>query len=431
MNPGHPVERLRRRLPQTVRVRLAILYAALFFAAGALLLGLTYGLVASSLPRTASISKFTNSQQANLKRACSQGNQAAKSNATSHRPSPPGGQGRPELAPLPSACQKLAAEGANAATTNQRNQTLHNLLLFSLLGLGAMTLASAALGWVMARRVLGPVSTITEAARSASERHLGERVDLQGPNDELKELADTFDAMLERLDVAFANQRRFVADASHELRTPLTVMRTSIDVTMAKPDRSQQQLEVMAAKVRRSVDQAEKLINSLLALAVSEQGPSATEFIDLATVAEDAIDTAGPEIAHLGLQVTTNLDVAELHGDRNLLERLVANLVDNAARHNLPDGWISVRTGTEDKRSYIRITNSGPIIDQQLVASLFEPFRKIEERTATVDGVGLGLAIVRSIATAHDATIDAHSRPEGGLTISVSLPVTRERVPSI
>ena len=322
---------------------------------------------------------------------------------------------------MPGSCEKLTSEAANAATTNQRNQTLHDLLLFSLLGLGVMTLVSGGLGWVMAGRVLRPVSTITEAARRASERHLGERLGLQGPRDELKSLADTFDEMLERLDVAFAGQRRFIADASHELRTPLTVMRTAIDVTLAKPDRSPAQLEAMAAKIRRSVDQADKLIDSLLTLAVSERDPPVTELVDLATVAEDAIDTAGADIARLGLEVKTRLDLAEVYGDRSLIERLVGNLVDNAPRHNHPDGWVELRTGMDGERAYIEVSNSGPLIGEELVSSLFEPFRRVEERTNTAGGVGLGLAIVRAIVGAHAGTIEAHSRPEGGLTISVFL----------
>jgi signal transduction histidine kinase len=393
-------------------VRLSVLYAALFLAAGALLLALTYGLVASSLPRTTSLSKLTSTQEAQLNLDCKRATQAASAKS----------KGAPQPHPVPGACNKLASESANAATANQRDQALHNLLLFSLLGLGAMTLASGGLGWVMAGRVLRPVSTITEAARRASERHLGERLDLQGPRDELKNLADTFDEMLDRLDIAFATQQRFVADASHELRTPLTVMKTAIDVTLAKPQQTPAQLQAMATKVRRSVDQAERLIESLLTLAVSEHAPFATEFIDLATVAEDAVDGAGPDIASLRLEVKTSFEPAEVYGGRSLVERLVGNLVDNAARHNIAGGWIDVTTGRDAEAAYVHVSNSGPPIDEEVVQSLFEPFRRIEERTNGSRGVGLGLAIVRSIVTAHKGAIDVHSRPEGGLTISISLP---------
>ena len=371
-------------MPQTIRFRLSVLYAGLFLVAGATLLGLTYGLVASSLPSTTPLSKLTSLQQAKLTLVCKQAEESASSKEGKH----------PPATPLPGSCQKLAAEGANAATENQRNQTLHDLLLFSLLGLGLTTIAAGGLGWIMAGRVLRPVAAISAAARRSSERHLGERLDLKGPKDELKDLADTFDEMLNRLDVAFANQRRFVADASHELRTPLTVMRTAIDVTLAKPDRSPDQLEAMAAKVRRSVDQAEKLIAALLTLAVSEHELPAREFVDLATAAEDAVYAVATEIELLNLRVETSFDPAETYGDQSLIERLVGNLVDNAVRHNVPSGRIDIRTGMDGDSAYIEVSNSGRCIHGDLVESLFEPFRRIEERTGGSEGVGLGLAIV-------------------------------------
>jgi signal transduction histidine kinase len=330
---------------------------------------------------------------------------------------------QPKAQPSAAQCRKVFAEGAAAATSAQRDQTLHDLLLFSLIGLGAVTLASGGLGWFMAGRVLGPVRAITGAARRASEGHLGERLALQGPKDELKELADTFDEMLDRLDAAFASRQRFVADASHELRTPLTVMRTSIDVTLAKAEPSLEQLESMAVKVRRSVDQAEALIEALLTMATSERGLISTESVDLATIAEDALDTAGPAISESNLEVDTQLGPAETSGDRLLLERLAGNLVDNAVRHNNPGGWIGVRTGWErDAGAFVEVTNSGPVIASDLVPSLFEPFRRVEERTSIHDGVGLGLAIVQSICVAHGATVEARGQPDGGLTVRVVIP---------
>jgi signal transduction histidine kinase len=189
------------------------------------------------------------------------------------------------------------------------------LLVFSLLGLGIMTLGSGGLGWVMAGRVLRPVSAITGAARRASERHLGERLDMQGPSDELKQLADTFDDMLERLDIAFTGQRRFIADASHELRTPLTVMRTAIDVTLAKPTRSPQQLEAMAGKVRRSIDRADNLVDALLTLAISEHEVTAKDFVDLAVLAEDVLETVTLGISQRALKASADLQPAETKGD--------------------------------------------------------------------------------------------------------------------
>ena len=413
---GAAVIRALRWRPQTARARLSLLYAALFLGAGTLLLALTYGLVAHSLPTTTPLSKLSAKQQATLAAECKA------------QPPPPKQSGSPQPRALPASCQTLEKEAANAATSSQRGRTLHALLLYSLLGLGVITIASGGLGWVVAGRVLRPVRLITETARRASDSHLGERLDLDGPNDELKQLADTFDDMLERLDVAFAGQRRFVADASHELRTPLTVMRTAIDVTLAKPDRNSKQLEAMAAKIRRSVDQAEKLIDALLTLAISDQEVLTAEFSDLATIAEDAIDDAAPETHRLGLQTRISLEPAEMSGDRSLLERLVGNLIGNAVRHNVPDGWIEISTGADHDAARIEVSNSGPVVDARLVESLFEPFRRLEARTHRrdgadrADGVGLGLAIVRSITAAHGGVLSATSRPEGGLCITVAFP---------
>jgi signal transduction histidine kinase len=266
------------------------------------------------------------------------------------------------------------------------------------------------------------VRVITATARRASEQHLGERLALTGARDELKELADTFDGMLERLDAAFATQRRFVANASHELRTPLTVMRTAIDVTLAKPSPTARQLTETAVRVRRSIDRAESMVGALLTLAVSDQGKLSTEFTDLATWAEDAIDAAAPEIEHLGLHVDAKLDPAETTGDPQLLERMIWNLVDNAVRHNEPGGWIRLRTGASGAAVYFEIANSGPFIPDDAVPSLSEPFRRMQARTGVRDGVGLGLSIARSVVTAHRATLTARSQLAGGLDIAVVIP---------
>ena len=414
MSPPRVLGRWRRRLPQTVRVRLSVLYALLFLAAGTVLLAVTYGLVANSLPRAGSV-VAVKEQAAKLAAVC-------KLSAQEPTATAPGGKVAPR--PVPAVCTKVFSAGARAATSSQRDQTLHNLLLFSLIGLGAMSVASGGLGWVMAGRVLRPVRTITGAARRASEEHLGERLAMGGPDDELKELADTFDQMLDRLDAAFASQRRFVANASHELRTPLTVMRSAIDVTLAKPARTPAQLEEMAAKVRRSVDQAESLIEALLTLATSEPRPTAVEPVDLATVAEDALDVSASAAERLDLHVDADLGPAAVRGDRMLLERMIGNLVDNAVRHNHAGGWVTVRTATTPDGPFVRITNSGPGIPHDVVESLFEPFARLEQRVNVAEGVGLGLAIVKSIAAAHGATVEATAPPEGGLAVSVSFPGT-------
>jgi signal transduction histidine kinase len=411
MNVHMLLRPLRRLWPQKVRTRLTLIYAALFFLTGSGLLGLTYGLVASSLPTQPSPAVATVSSQAlnTLNRECNL----------------PGGPPEGTMSKPAFGCKQ--AEGAYYADTASglqalRQNTLSKLLGFWLLGLGVMTVASGGLGWFMSGRVLRPVRAITETARRASEQHLGERLALTGARDELKELADTFDDMLERLDAAFATQRRFVANASHELRTPLTVMRTAIDVTLAKPSPTARQLTDMAMRVRRSIDRAENMVEALLTLAVSDQGKLSTEYTDLATWAEDAIDAAAPEIERLGLRVDALLDPAETTGDPQLLERMISNLVGNAVRHNEPGGWIRLRTGSSDAAVYLEVANSGPLIPDDAVPSLFEPFRRMQARTGVRDGVGLGLSIARSVVTAHRATVTARSQPAGGLDISVVIP---------
>jgi signal transduction histidine kinase len=391
--------------PRKVRTRLALLYAGLFLISGSALLGLTYGLVAANLPATSSSSAsgtgLTGNQLTKLKIACRQ-------------PHPDSG--------TVALCKQAFSAGAKAATASVRQRALNSLLLYSLLGLGAMTVASGGLGWFVSGRVLRPVRAITETARRASDQHLGERLALAGPKDELRELADTFDDMLERLDLAFAAQRRFVANASHELRTPLTVMRTAIDVALAKPSRTTPQLEDMATRVRRHIDRAENMIEALLVLAISDQGVASRELLDLSAVAEDALEFAAPGITRLGLQVEAELSPAETTGDQQLIERMVWNLVDNAVRHNEPGGWIRVTTGPYGPGVVLTIANSGALVPADAVPTLFEPFRRIVSHGRADGGVGLGLSIAQSVSAAHGAELDVRSQPEGGLFISVILP---------
>jgi signal transduction histidine kinase len=397
---------IRRAWPQKVRPRLTLLYAALFLLGGFVLLGLTYGLVARSLPAHAGgVSHRVSQAEQKIQLACNQAD--------------PGQRDQPSVV---LECKQAFAAGARAASTSQRDRTLHSLLLFSLAGLGGMTIVSGGLGWVVSGRVLRPVRAITATARRASGQHLGERIALSGAQDELKELADTFDDMLDRLDQAFDTQRRFMANASHELRTPLTVMRTAIDVTLAKPSRTPEQLEMMAVRVRRSIERAENMIDALLTLAVSDQATAGHDPLDLATATEDALDAAAADIGQLGLHVEAQLETAATIGDLRLVERLVANLVDNAVRHNAPDGWIRLRTGVADSAAFLHIANSGPAVPGDAIPALFEPFRRMAERTSATDGVGLGLSIARSIAAAHGAAIAALTQPEGGLDIRVTFP---------
>jgi signal transduction histidine kinase len=272
--------------------------------------------------------------------------------------------------------------------------------------------------------VLRPLAAVTTAAQVASQENLGQRLALAGPPDELKELADTFDAMLARLEAAFASQRRFVANASHELRTPLTEMRTLIDVTTAKPAAYAAGLEPALAAIGTAVDKSEELIEALLTLARSDRGPGPAELVDLPTAVEDAIDLIGPAAAARQIQFGTVLQDAQVAGDRVLLERLVSNLIDNAVKHNVTGGWVQASTRTEAGIAEITVANGGEHIPAGQVAELFEPFRRLSGRTGNRPGSGLGLSIVASVAKAHGGQAEAHARPDGGLDVQITLPAT-------
>lgn len=396
---------LRKWLPQKVRTRLTLLYAGLFLAGGLVLLGLTFGLVSHSLSAVRSQGKAS-SVSATLRRECNGPLNALPDKSPN---------------PLVEMCKKAFQAGAVDAVAAQRTQTLDNLHLYSLIGLGVLTLVSGGLGWVVSGRVLRPVMAITDTARRASEQHLGERLALAGPQDELKELADTFDAMLDRLDMAFTTQRSFVANASHELRTPLTIMRTALEVTLAKPSYTPEQVALMSAKVRRSIDQAEKTIDALLVLATSDQGLTNFEYVDFSTAAEDALESAAASISEHHLKVEADLLPAGATGDRVLLERMVANVIDNAVLHNIDEGWIRLRTGVAGGRAFLDISNSGPFVPEERIPSLFDPFQRGEDRANGRKGVGLGLSIVRSVAGAHNASVVATSQPDGGLRVCIEL----------
>ena len=274
----------------------------------------------------------------------------------------------------------------------------------------------------MGRRILLPLHTVTAAARRTSQEHLGERISFDGPDDELKELADTFDDMLTRLDLAFASQRRFVANASHELRTPLTSVRTLIDVAMAKPVRTTGQLEVLAVRVREALGQSEALIDGLLTLARSDRGLTSCELVDLEAAAQDAIDQVSADRKKRRDRHRRRPVARPAPGDRVLLERLAANLVDNAVRYNVTGGSVQVVTGTGDGLSYLTVTNTGPLVPESAVESLFEPFTRLDRRVGNGQGAGLGLSIVASVVNAHHGHLHAEALPNGGMTISARLP---------
>jgi signal transduction histidine kinase len=401
MTPAALSAVVRRLWPQRMRTRLAVFYALLFLVAGVVLLALSYTLLASVLlPAPGPPPKLTPQEQALLP-VCK----------------PP-----PSSPSLLAQCNHLI--GIVAGGAQSRGDTLAALRQASAIGLIAVTIAAAGLGWLVAGRALRPVRSLTEAARRASELRLGQRLALTGPDDELKELADTFDVMLERLDAAFTSQKRFVANAAHELRTPLTAMRTAIEVTLSKPKRTPEQLEAMAARVKRSVERAEATVEALLTLATSEAGPTAHEAIDLATAAEDALDATHTAIDQRHIKVEAALRPALAHGDRVLLERMIANLIENAVRHNNPGGWIGIRTIQQADTAVFEIANTGPSVPAEQIPTLFEPFARATQRLNHSDGVGLGLSIAGAIARAHNATIIGRPRAGGGLQMSVTIPLS-------
>jgi signal transduction histidine kinase len=274
---------------------------------------------------------------------------------------------------------------------------------------------AAVLGWIFAGRALRPVHRITTAARAASEHNLSARVAATGPRDELRELAETFDEMLGRLQAAFEGQQRFIANASHELRTPLAVMRATVDVVLDNPDSTAGDLRAMGTDIRGAVDHAGHLIGALLILARNERGLTVREQVDLATVAEDVLDVSADPRVH------ATLEPAVISGDPVLAERLIANLVDNAIRYNLPDGDVWISTRTSAGRGELTVANTGPVVSPADIGRIFQPFERLSERTSR-DGFGLGLAIVASIAAIHGGTATACPRDDGGLSVTVTIP---------
>jgi signal transduction histidine kinase len=309
------------------------------------------------------------------------------------------------------------------AVTQQHSADVARLLAVSWLTLAFTAVASAPLGWFVAGRMLRPLRQMTTAAQTISAGNLHDRLALSGPADEFKQLGDTFDELLARLDAAFAAQRRFVANAAHELRTPLTLERTLLQVALADPDASAARLRATCEELLASGRNQERLLEALLTLATSERGLDHRETLDLAALTERALLGAQSEARQL--QVRPDLNAASIRGDRALIERLITNLLDNATAHNYDGGWIDVQTTTDPDSAVLRVSNSGPVIYPDEVERLFEPFQRGGgERTATDGHYGLGLSIARAIVRAHEGEITAAPLPAGGLAITVTLPVS-------
>jgi signal transduction histidine kinase len=324
---------------------------------------------------------------------------------------------------IPIAGVQPAAATIRMTGLGQLSLDRQQLLIAAGIALAVIAVAAAAIGWLIAGQVLRPLRTITAAARRISASSLHERLALPGPDDELKELADTLDSLFARLETSFDGQRRFAANASHELRTPLTRERTLLQVTLADPAATTGTWQAVSQELLASNAEQEHLIDALLTLASSEAGPGQREPADLAAITSEALAAARPAISRLGLNVQTDIQPAALDGDPLLVQQLAANLIDNAARHNIPGGDIQVATSTSHAGAVLSVISSGQVIPAADVDRLFQPFQRLGPRPARRDGGhGLGLSIVRAIATAHAATITAQPRPDGGLAIDVTFP---------
>jgi signal transduction histidine kinase len=318
------------------------------------------------------------------------------------------------------------AHKLGAVAVNVNTSDLHQLLIWSVFALALMAVASVVLGWVLAGRVLRPLQVITSTARELSATNLHERLALDGPNDELRELGDTFDELLARLESSFEAQRQFVANASHELRTPLTLERAILEVTLADPDATAASLRAACERVLVIGEQQERMIDALLTLARSERGLIRREPLLLETLADEAVKERGEEAIRRGLRLESKLEPAATAGDRRLIERLIANLLDNAIRHNSPHGWVTVQTGLADGAPVLTVANSGPLIEPDELASLVQPFQRLgTDRIARGEGHGLGLSIVEAIAVAHGAELAVRAQPSGGLLVEVRFDVGR------
>jgi signal transduction histidine kinase len=319
----------------------------------------------------------------------------------------------------------LTQPGAPVQTvvSQQHNADLARLLTISWIVLLVTTAGAAVLGWFAAGRVLRPVREITATARTISAGNLHQRLARTGPNDEFKQLGDTLDDLLGRLEASFEAQRRFVANASHELRTPLTLERTLLQVALADPDASERTLRAACEELLASqVDQA-RLLEALLTLASSERGLDQREPVDLPALVESTLRQLTPKLERRGLSIETTLDAAETTGDAALVARLIANLIDNAIDHNVDGGQVEIHTETLDGHAVLTIGNTGPLIPAGETGRLFEPFQRLYgARTANDGHHGLGLSIVRAIAIAHDAEATAAPRAGGGLTVTVRFP---------
>jgi signal transduction histidine kinase len=383
-----------RRPRRTVRLRLTLLYGGLFLVSGVALLAITYFLVTTRI--------F--------------GGEPAFQTTYSDDPVPvPGGAGGPTT---------HISEGPGGP------DQLRQLLILAGIGLAGTLAVSIAAGWLMAGRVLRPLRTITATTRQITEANLQQRLAVAGPDDELKDLADTIDGLLARLDAAFDAQkdaldaqRRFVANASHELRGPLTRERAAIEVALADPEASATSLRSAFERVLAGSKQQERLLEALLVLARGQAGLDRWEPFDLAAVTDEVLLARHAQVQRRRLHLDAALEPTLALGDPRLAERLVGNLVDNAIRHNLPAGWVQIQTSSRAGRAALSVANSGPAVPPAEVERLLRPFQRGgADRSGHPQGHGLGLSIVAAVAAAHRADLRVVARAEGGLHVVVGFP---------
>ncbi|MFD0133849.1 sensor histidine kinase [Streptomyces sp. NPDC059687] len=383
-------------LRPTIRIRLTLLYGGMFLIAGILLLSIIYLFAAHALNVGSDLPfKILSGQVAS---------------DTCNFPSSPTAN---EL-----------NNAMNACVNEQRQHALDNLLSRSLLALLGLAVIAFAFGYAMAGRVLSPLGRITRTARAVAGSDLSRRIELDGPDDELKELADTFDDMLERLQRAFTAQQRFVGNASHELRTPLAINRTLLEVHLSDPG-APVELQQLGRTLLATNERSEQLVEGLLLLARSDNQIVERKPVDLAEVAAQAVDQVHAEAEAKGVELRGDRAPAVVQGNGVLLERIALNLVQNAVRYNIPkDGWVEVTTQLQHGQAVLVVANTGPMVPAYEIDNLFEPFTRLRtERTGSDKGVGLGLSIARSVARAHGGHITAQPREGGGLVMRVVLPV--------
>ncbi|MFF0477468.1 sensor histidine kinase [Streptomyces sp. NPDC004284] len=395
-DPRDPVRPLLR---PTIRIRLTLLYGGMFLIAGVLLLSIIYLFTAQALSDSTSQLPFK------------------VVNGT--------------VQPTTSGCrlpESPTGDQLNDAVTlclrHQSDIALHDLLRRSLFALLGLSIIAFAFGYAMAGRVLSPLGRITRTARQVAGSDLSRRIELDGPDDELKELADTFDEMLDRLERAFTAQQRFVANASHELRTPLAINRTLLEVHLSDPG-APVELQQLGKTLLATNERSEQLVEGLLLLARSDNQIIERKPVDLAEVAERGVDQVRAEAVAKGVEIRGERAPAVVQGNGVLLERIALNLLQNAVRYNVPEGgWVEVTTEVKDNQAVLVVSNTGPVVPAYEIDNLFEPFRRLrQERTGSDKGVGLGLSIVRSVARAHGGRIIAEPREGGGLVMRVTLPI--------